>query len=93
MLVVGAGIIGLASVAALKALFPRCQVTVLARHAHQAGAATACGADHVVMTDSANGHYESWPGWSTPGSWVARPTSCSWVAFPTWWRPSALRSR
>ncbi len=58
VLVVGAGIIGLASVAALKALFPRCQVTVLARHAHQAGAATACGADHVVMTDSANGHYE-----------------------------------
>ena len=51
VLVVGAGIIGLASVAAIKALFPRCPVTVLARHGHQADAAVACGADHVVRTD------------------------------------------
>ena len=36
VLVVGAGIIGLATVAALKGLFPACPVTVLARHAHQA---------------------------------------------------------
>jgi threonine dehydrogenase-like Zn-dependent dehydrogenase len=58
VLVVGAGIIGLASVAALKGLFPKCPVTVLARHAHQAEAAAACGADHVVRTDPANAHYE-----------------------------------
>jgi len=49
-LVVGAGIIGLAAVAALKALFPACPVTVVARHDHQARAAAACGADHVVRS-------------------------------------------
>jgi L-iditol 2-dehydrogenase len=49
-LIVGAGIIGLAALAALKGLFPACEVTVVARHAHQAAAATACGADHVVQT-------------------------------------------
>jgi threonine dehydrogenase-like Zn-dependent dehydrogenase len=59
VLVVGAGIIGLASVAALKGLFPRCPVTVLARHAHQAEAASLCGADHVVRTDPDNAHYEA----------------------------------
>ena len=58
VLVVGAGIIGLASLAALKALFPRCEVTVLARHDHQAEAALACGADHVVRTDPKNAHFE-----------------------------------
>ena len=36
VLIVGAGIIGLASLAALRGLFPRCPVTVLARHPHQA---------------------------------------------------------
>jgi L-iditol 2-dehydrogenase len=57
-LVVGAGIIGLATVAALKGLFPACPVTVLARHAHQADAAAACGADHVVRTQDASAHFE-----------------------------------
>jgi len=32
VLIVGAGIIGLASLAALRGLFPHCPVTVLARH-------------------------------------------------------------
>jgi threonine dehydrogenase-like Zn-dependent dehydrogenase len=59
VLVVGAGIIGLASVAALKGLYPNCPVTVLARHAHQARAATLCGADHVVRTDPGNAHFEA----------------------------------
>jgi threonine dehydrogenase-like Zn-dependent dehydrogenase len=58
VLVVGAGIIGLAALAALRGLFPHCPVTVLARHAHQAEAATACGADHVVLGDPDNGHWE-----------------------------------
>jgi threonine dehydrogenase-like Zn-dependent dehydrogenase len=62
VLVVGAGIIGLASVAALKGLFPRSPVTVLARHPHQAEAAAACGADHVVRTDPGNAHYEELAG-------------------------------
>jgi L-iditol 2-dehydrogenase len=58
VLVVGAGIIGLAAVAALRGLFPACPVTVLARHDHQAAAARACGADHVVMSDPDNHHAE-----------------------------------
>jgi threonine dehydrogenase-like Zn-dependent dehydrogenase len=58
VLVVGAGVIGLAAVAALKGLFPGCPVTVVARHAHQADAAVACGADHVVRSDPGNGHFE-----------------------------------
>jgi threonine dehydrogenase-like Zn-dependent dehydrogenase len=62
VLVVGAGIIGLASVAALKGLFPRSPVTVLARHAHQAEAASLCGADHVVRTDPGNAHFEELAG-------------------------------
>jgi threonine dehydrogenase-like Zn-dependent dehydrogenase len=58
VLVVGAGIIGLAAVAAVKGLFPGCPVTVLARHAHQAAAATACGADHVVQPAADSAHFE-----------------------------------
>jgi L-iditol 2-dehydrogenase len=58
VLVVGAGIIGLAALAALRGLFPGCPVTVLARHDHQAAAARACGADHVVMSDPDNHHAE-----------------------------------
>ena len=58
VLVVGAGIIGLATVAALKGLVPGCPVTVLARHAHQADAAIACGADQVVRGGADNAHIE-----------------------------------
>jgi threonine dehydrogenase-like Zn-dependent dehydrogenase len=58
VLVVGAGIIGLATVAALKGLYPASPVTVLARHDHQAKAATACGADRVVRTDGGNAHFD-----------------------------------
>jgi threonine dehydrogenase-like Zn-dependent dehydrogenase len=50
VLVVGAGIIGLATVAALRGLYPDSPVTVLARYQHQADAATACGAAHVVTS-------------------------------------------
>ncbi len=58
VLVVGAGVLGLAAVAAVKGLFPRSAITVLARHPHQAAAAAACGAHHVVRTDATNGHFE-----------------------------------
>jgi threonine dehydrogenase-like Zn-dependent dehydrogenase len=58
VLIVGAGIIGLAALAALKGLFPSCPVSVLARHPHQGAAAAACGADHVVQSDPSNGHWE-----------------------------------
>lgn len=62
VLIVGAGIIGLAAVAALRGLFPACPVTVLARHPHQAAAARACGADHVVLSDPEGGHWEELAG-------------------------------
>ena len=48
VLVLGAGMIGLGAVAALRALPGRCDVTVLARHAFQAERAAALGADRVV---------------------------------------------
>jgi D-arabinose 1-dehydrogenase-like Zn-dependent alcohol dehydrogenase len=35
-----------------------CPVTVLARHDHQAAAAAACGADHVMQTDGTSAHFE-----------------------------------
>jgi threonine dehydrogenase-like Zn-dependent dehydrogenase len=61
-LVVGAGSIGLAAVAALRALAPRSPVTALARHDHQARAAVALGAsvlrggdDDVAMLAEAVG--------------------------------------
>ncbi|MHB8670645.1 MAG: zinc-dependent alcohol dehydrogenase [Acidimicrobiales bacterium] len=57
VLVVGAGIIGLASVAALRHLFPASEVTVVARHDQQAAAATACGAHHVVRHAEDNAHF------------------------------------
>ncbi len=57
VLVVGAGVIGLAAVAALKGLYPACPVTVVARHDHQAEAARACGADHVVRGRVDNAHF------------------------------------
>jgi threonine dehydrogenase-like Zn-dependent dehydrogenase len=62
VLVVGAGIIGLASIAAIKGLFPDCPVTVLARYAHQAEMASQCGADRVVRSDPSNSHYEELAG-------------------------------
>ncbi|MGO9341189.1 MAG: zinc-dependent alcohol dehydrogenase [Acidimicrobiales bacterium] len=58
VLVVGAGVIGLAALAALKGLFPLCPVTVLARHEHQAQAAVACGADRVVVSKDRSAHFE-----------------------------------
>jgi L-iditol 2-dehydrogenase len=58
VLVVGAGIIGLAAVAALRGLVPGCPVTVLARHGHQAAAAEAGGADQVVLWQADGGHFE-----------------------------------
>jgi len=58
VLVVGAGIIGLAILVAMKGLFPENPTTVLARHSHQADAARACGAAHVVTTDDRGEHFQ-----------------------------------
>lgn len=57
VLVVGAGIIGLASVAATAHLFPSSEVTVVARHDQQASAATACGAHRVVRQLEDHAHF------------------------------------
>jgi threonine dehydrogenase-like Zn-dependent dehydrogenase len=54
--VVGAGIIGLCAVAALQHVAPSSEVTVLARHDHQADAARAAGARHVIRP-SADGEH------------------------------------
>ena len=58
VLVVGAGIIGLAAAAAVRALFPACEVTITARHEHQAQAARAVGAHHVVLAQERYAHFE-----------------------------------
>ena len=49
-LVIGAGTIGLAAVAALRAIAPSSEVTVLARHPHQIAAASALGATTVLQS-------------------------------------------
>ena len=49
--IVGAGIIGLAALAASRVMFPASPVTIVARHPHQAEAARACGATTVVHGD------------------------------------------
>ena len=49
ILVVGAGIIGLAAVSALRTLTPNSEITVVTRHEHQAQTAMALGAHHTVM--------------------------------------------
>lgn len=58
VLVAGAGIVGLAVVAALRHLFPESRVVVLAKHAHQAAAAERIGAHEVVRLDAEGGHFE-----------------------------------
>jgi len=57
VLVIGAAIIGLATVAAVRALFPSSAVTVLARHERQAAAARAVGADAVVRASDDGSHF------------------------------------
>jgi L-iditol 2-dehydrogenase len=49
VLVIGAGSIGLLTIAALHALAPSCHVTALARHPFQAALATRLGAERVVF--------------------------------------------
>lgn len=56
VLVAGAGPIGLAAVAALRALRPKARVLVLARHEHQADLARRLGAS-AVIAPSGGGHY------------------------------------
>ena len=48
VLVVGCGSIGLLTIAALRALAPRCTIVAIAKYAHQQVLAKALGADHLV---------------------------------------------
>ena len=48
VLVVGCGTMGLLTIAALRALGPRCTIVAMARHPHQRELAGALGADHLV---------------------------------------------
>lgn len=56
-LIIGAAIIGLATIAAVRALYPSSPITVLARHPHQAEAAQAVGADAVVRSSDDRSHF------------------------------------
>ena len=56
--VVGCGIIGLAAIASARALFPDNEITAIARYPHQALAASACGAHHVVDGSADGGHFD-----------------------------------
>lgn len=49
VLVIGAGVIGLLAVSALRNLYPDVEVVVLAKHPHQIDAARTCGAHTVVV--------------------------------------------
>lgn len=49
-MVYGAGVLGLLTVAALRALFPKARVVVVARYAHQAERARQLGAERVIHT-------------------------------------------
>ena len=48
VLVVGAGSVGLLTVAALRFLHPGCTIAAMARHPHQQEAALSLGADHLI---------------------------------------------
>ncbi|HXJ66115.1 MAG TPA: alcohol dehydrogenase catalytic domain-containing protein [Actinomycetota bacterium] len=58
VLVVGAGIVGLATIAAVRALDPGAEVVALAKHEHQAAAAVLAGAA-VIRPDDDGGHAEA----------------------------------
>lgn len=59
VLIIGAAAIGLATVAAVRALFPASRVTVVARHPAQADAAAALDVDTVVLQHDDRSHFEA----------------------------------
>lgn len=69
VLVIGAGIIGLLTTCALRALFPAYPVVVVAKHPHQADAASACGASTVLeLSDDLYGPLAELAGTEVKGS-------------------------
>jgi threonine dehydrogenase-like Zn-dependent dehydrogenase len=81
-LVAGAGIIGLAAVAALRSLFVSCEVTVLAKHDHQARAAERLGAKHVVRLDAGGRHIEELAAIAHTGTVGSGPDAMLVGGFP-----------
>ncbi|MER3455292.1 MAG: alcohol dehydrogenase [candidate division GAL15 bacterium] len=59
VLVIGGGVIGQLVVACLRALGSSAPVTVLTKYPHQAERARAQGADHTVLLQGRDGHYEA----------------------------------
>jgi threonine dehydrogenase-like Zn-dependent dehydrogenase len=62
VLVVGAGIIGLLVLQALRAIEPQARVAVVARHSHQEAAARRLGAEEVVRGPQAYAQLALWTG-------------------------------
>ena len=58
VLVIGAAAIGLATVAAVRFLYPRSRITIVARHDAQERAAVAVGAHRVVRQHDDRSHFE-----------------------------------
>lgn len=59
VLVVGAGIIGLCAVAAVRQRAPSSPIAVMAKYDHQADAARAAGATDVVLRDEAGDYFDA----------------------------------
>jgi len=80
--VVGCGIIGLASLASAQVLFPDSELTAVARYPHQAAAARACGAHHVVLGTDDGGHFDELAAISGSTLRGAKPNRILWGGFP-----------
>ncbi len=59
VLIIGAGTIGLCTLAALRALGSQAEITVLYRHQFQGQAAEKLGASHVLRADRSRSYYEA----------------------------------
>lgn len=59
VLIIGAGIIGLGAVAAVRGLLPSSPITVVAKYPHQVDAAKVLGADHVVAPSDDGSHFDA----------------------------------
>lgn len=57
VLVIGAGVIGICVIAAIRALNIPCRIVVLAKHSFQAELAARYGADHIVRLTAGDGYF------------------------------------
>ena len=80
--VVGCGIIGLASIASVRVLFPDSEITAIARYPHQAAAARACGAHHVVMGTADGSHFDELAALTGSDMWGTKPHRILSAGYP-----------